>query len=267
MNALIDQTFENTFFNYITMHPFVLSSLFSIVIAFFIFSSYLGTSEIDSTKSIEMTIIQVVLFGMLLLLIVLNSSKIFLDIDVSTLINGLFSKNPTIDIIINSDKKLPTIKKEPSKEVFHISHNKYNYKDSKAICAAYGGKLATLNDINKAYDAGASWCSYGWSDDQMILYPTQQTTLDKLKTIKGYENGCGRLGVNGGYNHDVDKKYGINCYGVKPKITNLDLDYLDRVTLYPKSKDDKEMQDNIAFWKSKMSQLQVTPFNNNKWSE
>ena len=37
------------------------------------------------------------------------------------------------------------------------------------------------------------------------------------KNSKGHENDCGRPGINGGYidNHNV--KFGINCYGHKPR--------------------------------------------------
>lgn len=48
------------------------------------------------------------------------------------------------------------------------------------------------------------------------LFPTQAETWAKMKTNPKTKNMCGRPGVNGGYIHDPTKKYGVNCFGVKP---------------------------------------------------
>ena len=49
-------------------------------------------------------------------------------------------------------------------------------------------------------------------------------------------------------------------------MTGLDLDYLDRVTLYPKSKEERDIESRIDYWKSKMPNLRMAPFNNDNWS-
>ena len=268
MNALIDQTFQNSFFNYITMHPIVLISLTAIIVIYYLGFVSLGNSDNNIDFGSQGKLLEYLMWGVLLVIVVLNGSNYLFNIDLMTLIKGLFSETPEIDIMLDAKNIIPEIPHltKNKKQVFHISNNKYNYNDSKAICSAYGGKLATLDDMNKAYKEGASWCSYGWSDDQMILYPTQQKTLDKLKNIKGYERGCGRLGVNGGYVEDTEKKYGVNCYGKKPAMTGLDLDYLDRVTLYPTSKEERDIETRIDYWKSKMPELRMAPFNDDSWS-
>ena len=266
MNSLIDQTFQISSFNYMATHPVVLISLTVIIIVYYTIFLNLGNSGSAVDLGSEGKIIEIIMWGILLFIIVLNGSNYMFNIDIITLIKGLFTSNPKIDII-NNENKPPVMSNDnkAKKQVFHISNNKYNYNDSKAICAAYGGRLANLNDMNKAYKDGASWCSYGWSEDKMILFPTQQKTLDQLKNNKQNETSCGRLGVNGGHIEDTEKKYGVNCYGFKPTMSGLDLDYLDRVTLYPKSKEDKEIESRVDYWKSKMPELRVAPFNNDSW--
>lgn len=102
-------------------------------------------------------------------------------------------------------------------EVYHIFDNNFTYDDAPVVCAAYGGKLATLEQIIDAYNKGAEWCGYGWSAGGMALYPTQKSTWDELQReidpVK--RTRCGRPGVNGGY-FDPMNKFGVNCYGFKP---------------------------------------------------
>ena len=82
------------------------------------------------------------------------------------------------------------------------------------MCEALDSRLATEDEVKEAYQNGADWCNYGWSQGQKALYPTQQTTHDSLD---GYENDiqCGDVGVNGGY-FDSNLEFGVNCYGYKP---------------------------------------------------
>ena len=105
-------------------------------------------------------------------------------------------------------------------EVFHIGDSQFTYADAPAVCAAYGAQLATLEQIIDAYNNGAEWCGYGWSQGGFALYPTQKSTWAALQaepdTAK--RTGCGRPGVNGGY-FDPNTKFGVNCFGFKPKGT------------------------------------------------
>ena len=90
----------------------------------------------------------------------------------------MFSNNPEIDINVQTpvlpDGPDPApIPELPGEEVYHIPGNVYTYEDSKALCAAYGGRLANIRELQDAYQKGGEWCSYGWSDNQMALFPTQ----------------------------------------------------------------------------------------------
>lgn len=152
-----------------------------------------------------------------------------------------------------------------SPEVFNVSNNKYNYTDAKAVCKAYKSRLATYTEVEDSYNAGGEWCNYGWSEDQMALFPTQEKTYNALQKIPGHEHDCGRPGVNGGYINNTDLKYGVNCYGIKPDKTLLEEKFMENKEWYPKSKQDIELEKRVEFWKTKLDDLLVSPFNHTNW--
>jgi hypothetical protein len=100
-------------------------------------------------------------------------------------------------------------------EVFHVQ-GQFDYSMARAVCKSYGAQLATYDQIKGGHDKGAEWCEYGWSDDSMVLYPTQYTSWEKFKESEEPQR-CGIPGVNGGYNNDTSQQLGANCYGKKPK--------------------------------------------------
>jgi len=97
------------------------------------------------------------------------------------------------------------------KEVFHIADQIYNYNQAKHKCKAYGARLATKNEITEAYNKGANWCSYGWSDKQSAYYPVQRNYWRRNR------GECRHPGVVGGFFDNKHLKFGANCYGVKPE--------------------------------------------------
>lgn len=101
-------------------------------------------------------------------------------------------------------------------EVFHIDGS-YSYKEASNVCAVYDAQLATYDQIVEAYAKGAEWCSYGWSQSGLALYPVQESTWKSLQTEDNWKDRktCGRPGINGGY-FDTRTRFGVNCYGVKP---------------------------------------------------
>jgi len=106
----------------------------------------------------------------------------------------------------------------------------------------------------------------------MALFPTQQSTWDGLQKTKDKKNSCGRPGINGGYIDDPNIRFGINCFGKKPKPTARDLAQLsanaDSIANVPKSQDDIILEKKIQFWKDNADKLiQVNSYNNKKWSE
>ena len=162
------------------------------------------------------------------------------------------------------------IPEEDKKEVFNISNNLYTYDDAQAVCSAFDAKLATYDQIEAAYNAGAEWCAYGWSEDQMAFFPTQNATWSKLQKDPKTKNNCGRPGVNGGYIANPYIKFGVNCYGKKPKPTEADLNRLDakQNQVFPKSTEDKKLDERVKNWKENADKfLQVSSYNTNKWSK
>lgn len=151
-------------------------------------------------------------------------------------------------------------------QVFNIPENTYTYEDAQAVCKAYGSRLATYSEIESAYQKGGEWCNYGWSDGQMALFPTQQNTWNNLQHIEGHQHDCGRPGINGGYMANPDLKFGVNCYGYKPRMTPEEEELMATQPLYPKSEKDIAMEKQVSYWKTKLSQILVSPFNSTTWS-
>jgi hypothetical protein len=155
-----------------------------------------------------------------------------------------------------------------SNEVFNISNNLYTYDDARAVCSAFGARLATYDEIEEAYNKGGEWCSYGWSEGQMAYFPTQKATWEELQKNPKAKNNCGRPGVNGGYMENPYIKFGVNCFGQKPKPTDKDLQAMAANKLQPKTEEDTLIDKKVQFWKENADKLlNINSFNRNAWSE
>ena len=149
--------------------------------------------------------------------------------------------------------------------VFHIPENRFTYEDGQKVCKAYGARLATYNEVEEAYKDGGNWCSYGWTDKQMVLYPTQKKHWEKLQTIEGHENDCGRPGVNGGYIDNANAHFGINCYGKRPEASEEDKVRMKNTVIYPRTKEEIAFEKDVENWKAKLPDIEVAPFSHDKW--
>uniref|UniRef100_A0A6C0LK79 Link domain-containing protein n=1 Tax=viral metagenome TaxID=1070528 RepID=A0A6C0LK79_9ZZZZ len=225
----------------------------------------------DTSKSGGSNIAGIIIIIILVILIIINAFEYFLNVNISAYVSGFFDpsvKTKHIDIVVNKDNETPPVQEiKFRKQVYNIPGNYYNYENAKAICSAYGSELATYNQIEDAYKNGGEWCNYGWSADQMALYPTQEDTYNNLQDIKGHEHDCGRPGINGGYIANPNVKFGVNCYGNKPKITEEEDDLMKTMTPYPETIEDQMFQKRVDFWKSKVENILVSPFNYNTWGE
>jgi len=230
-----------------------------------------GTSGLDSTSN---TIVGLII-GVLVILLLFNGLQYFFSIDVMASIKNLFTAEKQLDIVVNqnlgqlNDGLDINQVNDTSiyKQVFNVPGNYYGYDDAKTLCKAYDARLASYDEVEKAYNAGGEWCNYGWSDGQMALFPTQKTTFDNLQTIPGHEHDCGRPGVNGGYMANPNIKFGVNCYGYKPKITSEEEEMMQNTTPYPKTEKDIEMEKRVDYWKTKIDDILVSPFNYNSWNK
>jgi hypothetical protein len=270
--------YYNKFNNFIT-NPIVFIIVILIIVAYFAFSSSLGNSGSDGFKSITSTdssgeqVMGIIIVVVLVILIIINGLQYFFSISVTAYLTDFFTNEPKIDIVVDQNSNpsgysgpapVPEIKFK--KEVFNIPGNYYNYTNAKALCQAYGANLATYQQVEDAYKNSGEWCNYGWSDGQMALFPTQQKTFDNLQKIKGHENDCGRPGVNGGYMINPQLRFGVNCYGNKPKITSEEEELMQYTTPYAETAEDIAFQKRVEFWKNKVGQILVSPFNYNTWS-
>ena len=262
-------------YNYLNsyiLNPMVFIIILLILVAYYVFSSSLGSDSsgapgLGNGDDVGSTVMGIIIVAILVVLIIVNAFQYFFSINVTAYIQDLFSPTTKVDIVVDQSTYQPTSVPEIKfkKQVFNIPGNYYDYDNAKAVCQAYGANLATYDQIEKAYGSGAEWCNYGWSDDQLALFPTQKKTYDRLQTIPGHENDCGRTGVNGGYIANPNVKFGINCYGNKPKITSEEDDLMKTATPYPETAKDLAFQKRIDFWKNKVDEILVSPFNYNTW--
>jgi hypothetical protein len=260
------------YLNSYVLNPTVFIVIILIIVAYYVFSSSLGNgSSVNSSSTTadgdSSNIMGGIIVAILVVLIVINAFQYFFSINVTAYIQNLFTNNPQIDIVVDQStyKPSPVPEIKFKKQVFNIPGNYYNYENAKAVCKAYGSELATYEQVEKAYNNGAEWCNYGWSANQLALFPTQQKTYNKLQKTKGHENDCGRPGVNGGYIANQEVKFGVNCYGNKPKITEKEEELMKTETPYPESEKDIAFQKRVDFWKNKVDQILVSPFNYDTW--
>ena len=276
-------------------NPMVLTILSVIIIFYFVIFSYLGYTASNSTgyaQSSGLGIIEIIMWGLIIFLVLINGVQYFFKIDVNANISNIFNKTPELDLTISPEEKLvekggekssPDNKSKDNKskdkeeedklettgsgEVFNIPGNEYTYSDAKALCKAYGGNLASYTQIENAYKSGAEWCNYGWSSDQMALYPTQKVTWNKLQKIKGHEHNCGRPGVNGGYIKNKNVRFGVNCFAPKPKITEEEQTLMDNATPYPLTPDELKVNNMTHKYKKNLHSILLSPFNYDKWTQ
>ena len=282
------------YMNNFVSNPIVFIIILLVIISYFVFFSTLGNNQnegfgMDSsdTKYSNWQHIFIILIGVVIIILILaNAFQYFFSINITAYLNNLFSENPKVDVIVNHNtgaNKSPLDSQNDAsplnpggtsfpetlfnKQVFNIPGNYYSFDDAKAICNAYDSELATYQQVEESYKKGGEWCNYGWSANQMALYPTQQTTYDNLQKIKGHEHDCGRPGINGGYIANPNVKFGINCYGNKPRISQEESELMKIASPYPKTMQEIEFQKKIDYWKNKVDQILVSPFNYNTWGQ
>jgi len=222
-------------------------------------------------KPITVTFLESKAFILLFILLFVQFFKYVLKIDV---IGVIFGDVKVPDL--KPESKDETTKNEttnetttPKEEVYNISNNLYSYEDAKAVCKAMGSRLASYDEVEDAYNNGAEWSTYGWSEDQHAYFPTQKNTWSKLQKVKGHEHDLGRPGVNGGYFSNPNVRFGVNCYGVKPPMTDAEKALMDarKDHVYPKTKQDQALDAKVEFWKANRDKMLVlNGYNTKAWS-
>ena len=257
------------FASYLTVKNLFIVIGFSLILYFALSRNETSATEEGDTGSSSANVFMLVLA----LAIIFAGYKLYQSYEITTEVTGDGSKNNEVDISINhlvdssSSTSTSASTSQPTNEVFNIPGNYYTYESARAVCKAYEADLATYDQVEKAYNSGAEWCNYGWSEGQMALFPTQQASYDKLQTIKGHEHDCGRPGVNGGYIANPNVRFGVNCYGKKPAQTQYEADLMKTQENFPLNEKDILFQKQVNYWKSKINDILVSPFNYTSWSK
>jgi hypothetical protein len=268
-----DPSFYYNYLNNLVLNPIVLIIIVVILILFLVFSYSLGsdTSTSDNTGSFSSSnsIMTAIIMIVLLCLILVNAFQYFFSVNIIAYVKNLFQPNTQIDIVVDQTtfKPSPVPEIKFRKQVFNIPGNYYNYENAKALCKAYGSTLATYDQVENSYNSGGEWCNYGWSEGQMALFPTQKSTYDKLQSIPTHEHDCGRPGINGGYIANPQVKFGVNCYGNKPRITEEEDELMKTMPKYPQNMKDLVFDKRVDFWKKQLSEILVSPFNHDSWTQ
>jgi len=258
-----------------------LNSPYSLIsVAFFILTLYIViyilAIPMDSTgKPITVSIIENLAWIMFLIILFANFLRYVAGISLTGFIDNVGDylqnkaasvSNPVVTTggnVASSSTLVPV----QLDEVFNIGNNMFTYDDAQSVCASYGARLATYDEIESTYNNGGEWCNYGWSDGQAAYFPTQKKTWQKLQGSEQTKNVCGRPGVNGGFIEDSNARFGVNCFGKKPKPTSSDLAAISSGISVPKSQEDILLEKKIEFWKANGDKLfKINGYNNNKWS-
>lgn len=248
-------------------------SIFSLVLFIFCFYTFIYVTGIPmgyDTKPFTINFIESLAWILLVIILIADFFKYVLRIDIvklfsqafSNIWNGLPQTPQTPQTVKSTDLSGNTTVSAPSKpEVFNISNNLYTYDDAKSICTSYGARLATYDDIEKSYNDGGEWCNYGWSENQMALFPTQKDTWNRLQATKNHKHDCGRPGINGGFIDNPEIQFGANCYGTKP-TAGPDIIAAEPSTNFPEEDEDARKMRELQGKK-----FQISNFNRQKWSE
>jgi hypothetical protein len=257
----------NALVNY-TEKPIHIISVGLFLVVLYMFIMILGI-PMDQNKPVTVYIIENVAWILFSISLIAGFFKYVLHISIGEFLTKWF------DSIWNNQPK-PEVAETPEKErtddkqVFNISNNLYTYDDAKAVCKSMDARLATYDEIEDAYENGAEWCNYGWSENQSIYFPTQKKTWEELQKTTSHKNDCGRPGVNGGYMENPHIRFGANCYGNKPKPSDRDIHYasVSSDDLKPKTPGDVLSNMKVDFFKKyKDDFIQLNAFNKEKWSE
>lgn len=245
---------------------------------------YLFRIPMDVTKPIFVSMIEGAIWLLLIVILFVDFFKYVLKISFYDLFPFLAPAEKPIDPVDTPvppcEPKSTEDQDDPDSEVFNVSNNKYTYEDAQAICKAYDATLATYDQVEKAYNNGAEWCNYGWSANQMILFPTQKKTWDKLQKLDesrssqskapSHKNDCGRPGVNGGYIANPYARFGVNCFGKKPEASDADKVRMNakQNRVYPKTPDEQVLENKVNYWKQNADKyLQLNSYSTHAWNQ
>ena len=271
-------------------------SIFSVIVFLLAFYATIYVIQIPMSsiaKPITVMIVEMVAIILFVVLLIIDFFKYILNVDLldftlDTIIDKLATPASTASATIQPIEESPVVDsaqpscpkstEDPNGEVFNIRNNMYTYDEAREVCSVYGAQLATYDQIERAYNKGAEWCNYGWSEGQMALFPTQKSTWAKLQGSdkvnnscpSKVNNSCGRPGINGGVIKNPNIRFGVNCYGKKPEPSKSELALMkaNMEIKQPETPADRNLQAKMDVWKKHADKfLLVNSFNRTKWGE
>ena len=154
---------------------------------------------------------------------------------------------------------LSQVNKHNIDEVFHVAGELVDYDTADQVCKQYGARLASYDELLHAYQHGAEWCNYGWSQNQTAYYPTQKKTWERLQYGKTEleKTMCGVPGLNGG-RFKKNMKFNVNCFGKRPDKPDTDFVH----PKLPKKPTKEQSKEELKHF----DDLVVIPYNRKRWS-
>ena len=70
-----------------------------------------------------------------------------------------------------------------------------------------------------------------------------------------------------GFINNPNVRFGVNCFGHKPKITPEERNLMSNMTNVPLTPEEKELENKTKYYKSKLKDILISPFNKNKWKK
>jgi hypothetical protein len=250
------------------------SSVFSMglfILVFYLLIFLMGMPMDSTMKPMSITLVESGAWITVALIVIAAFFDKFMNMSASTIINNLVSPAPSPSMAPSMGPSVATPTNKPRQEVFNIGTQAFTYDDAQSVCSSYGARLATYEEVEDAYQKGGEWCNHGWSEGQMILFPTQKGTWDKLQKGKN-KAACGRPGVNGGMMENPYSRFGANCFGVKPKPSDEELAKLAEAAAagdtMPLTEEDRILALKAKYWKENGGDiLKINAFNGKTWSE
>ena len=88
-----------------------------------------------------------------------------------------------------------------------------------------------------------------------------------MQKIKGHKHDCGRPGINGGFIKNQNVRFGVNCYGNKPRISKEEAELMKKATPYPMTPEDRKINSLVKRFKKNLDSILVSPFNYKNWNK
>ena len=172
LGTVANNTYD--YINNLLLNPSVIIILVIVLILYGVLFMSLGDSILSSQSSSSVAvpsnsnsnsnsnsgtaILTIILVAFFIVLIIINGLQYFFGLDIIATLKNLFTENPEVDIKVDTSRaeaiKAPVPEILLRKQVFNIPENDYIYSDAKALCSAYGSRLATYKEVEETYKDG-----------------------------------------------------------------------------------------------------------------